>query len=106
MTTTNIYLDLKESFLEKNKDKMREEALKGDGEKGHLILSLSEEYAQDPIVKIEEIDEENNSITIRAEGEYGSVWLTAELTIDQLIWLIEVATKKLNKVKTVLEAVK
>jgi hypothetical protein len=103
---TSLYLDLDKSFLEKNRSKMEEEAEKSDGEKSHLVLELSDNQADVFTSKIEEIDDESNTITLVADGDFGSVWLTAELSIDQLIQLLEVATKKLNKVKTVLEAVK
>ncbi len=41
-----------------------------------------------------------------ADTELGSFWITAEMNVDQLIDLIEVATKKLNKAKTLLETIK
>ncbi len=57
-------------------------------------------------VKIEEIDADSNTITLVADTELGSFWITAEMSVDQLISLIEVATKKLNKAKTLLETIK
>ena len=52
------------------------------------------------------IDADSNTITLVADTELGSFWITAEMSIDQLISLIEVATKKLNKAKTLLETIK
>jgi hypothetical protein len=57
-------------------------------------------------IPIEEIDADSNTITVVAETELGDFWITVEMNIDQLISLIEVATKKLNKAKTLLESIK
>lgn len=100
----SIYLDITKKFLNDNKEKMEAEAIKSDGEKDHLTYSASEAEADIMEVKIDEID--NDTITIVANVEGLSIYLNLDLTTDDLIDLIEIATKKFNKVKTMLEAVK
>ena len=105
----NVYIDIDSVFLEKNRKKMNEEAKKEYGtedSKTRLVYTLSEAQADTVNVRIEDIDADNNTITIVADTELGSFWITAEMNVDQLIALIEVATKKLNKAKTLLETIK
>ena len=106
----SVFIDIDEEFLAKHKEQMKEAAIDhygiGTDGKTQLIYAISEEQADTVDTRIEEIDADSNTITVVAETELGDVWLTAELTIDQLISLIEVATKKLNKAKTLLETIK
>ena len=102
----SIYIDLEKKFLEDNKAEMEEEAKTADGETNHLTFSRSEATADLFNVEVVEIDDNNNTITLQGDWQGGFMSITAELSIDQLIGLIEIATKKLNKVKTVLEAAK
>ncbi len=96
-----LYLSLEEEFLNKNKEQMKGEAkaeLGNDGE-GKLL------YVPDPIaVRIEEIDD--TTISLVSEGKHGYICMSATLGTDEMIKLLEIATKKLNKLKTVIEAVK
>ncbi len=105
----SVFVDIDEMFLEKNKEKMEKEAIeqygKEDG-KSHFVYSLSEMSADTVNTRIEEINADSNTITLVADTELGSFWITAEMNVDQLIDLIEVATKKLNKAKTLLETIK
>ena len=98
------YLSLKKEFLDKNSKEAEAESISNMGEedgKGYLIFNFDESN-----VEIEEIDESKSQLSVRSTTDLGDIYLTVELTVDSLISLIEVATKKLNKVKTVLEAVK
>ena len=105
----NVFVDIDETFLAKHKEEMNLEAKKeygtDDGET-RLIYAISEAQADTVNVRIEEIDADSNTITLVADTELGSFWITAEMNVDQLIQLIEVATKKLNKAKTLLETIK
>ena len=105
----SVFIDIDEEFLAKNKEKMNEEAKKEygteDGE-SRFVYTISESQADTVNTRIEEIDADNNTITVVADTELGSFWITAEMNVDQLIALIEVATKKLNKAKTLLETIK
>ena len=105
----NVFVDIDGEFLAKHKGQMKEEAEKEygteDGET-RLIYAISEAQADTVNVRIEEIDADSNTITLVADTELGSFWITAEMNVDQLIDLIEVATKKLNKAKTLLETIK
>lgn len=106
---TNVFVDIDEAFFLKNERKMSEEAKKEYGAKDgefRRIYAVSKGQSDALNVNIEEIDAESNTITVSAETELGSFWITAEMNIDQLIQLIEVATKKLNKAKTLLETIK
>ena len=105
----NVFVDIDGEFLEKNKEKMKEEAKLNYGTedgKSRLIYAISDAQADNVNTRIEEIDADSNTITLVAETELGSFWITAEMNVDQLIDLIEVATKKLNKAKTLLETIK
>ena len=105
----SVYIDLGEEFLAKNKAKMEKEAIETYGTdegKSRLVYALSEKHADAVNTRIEEIDADSNTITVVAETELGDFWITVEMNIDQLISLIEVATKKLNKAKTLLESIK
>ena len=106
----SVFIDIDEEFLAKQKEQMKEAAIGhygiGTDGKTQLIYAISEEQADTVDTRIEEIDADNNTITVVAETELGSFWITAEMNVDQLIALIEVATKKLNKAKTLLETIK
>ena len=106
----SVFIDIDEEFLAKNKEQMKEAAIDhygtGTDGKTQLIYTISEEQADNVDTRIEEIDADSNTITVVAETELGSFWITAEMNVDQLISLIEVATKKLNKAKTLLETIK
>ena len=106
----SVFIDIDEEFLAKHKEQMKEAAIDhyGIGTDGEtqLIYAISEEQADTVDTRIEEIDADNNTITVVADTELGSFWITAEMNVDQLIALIEVATKKLNKAKTLLETIK
>ena len=105
----SVYLNIDSEFLERKRQEMEKAAKDDFGSedgKSRLVYAISEEQADAVNTRIEEIDADSNTITVVAETELGDVWLTAELTIDQLISLIEVATKKLNKAKTLLETIK
>ena len=105
----SVFVDIDGEFLEKNKEKMKENATEQygtDDDKSRLVYAISEAQADNVNVSIEEIDAESNTITLVADTELGSFWITAEMNVDQLIALIEVATKKLNKAKSLLETIK
>ena len=106
----SVFIDIDEEFLAKHKEQMKEAAIDhygtGTDGKTQLIYTISEEQADTVDTRIEEIDADNNTITVVADTELGSFWITAEMNVDQLIALIEVATKKLNKAKTLLETIK
>ena len=105
----NVFVDIDGEFLEKNKEKMKEEAKLNYGTndgKSRLVYAISDAQADNVNTRIEEIDADSNTITVVADTELGSFWITAEMSVDQLIQLIEVATKKLNKAKTLLETIK
>ena len=105
----NVFVDIDGEFLAKHKEEMKKEAEKQYGTedgKSQLIYAISEAQADTVNTRIEEIDADSNTITLVAETELGSFWITAEMNVDQLIDLIEVATKKLNKAKTLLETIK
>lgn len=106
----SVFIDIDEEFLAKHKEQMKEAAIDhygtGTDGKTQLIYTISEEQADTVDTRIEEIDADNNTITVVADTELGSFWITAEMNVDQLIDLIEVATKKLNKAKTLLETIK
>ena len=104
----SVFIDIDEEFIAKNKEKLKDAAIEtyGTDDKTRLVYTLSEAHADTVNVRIEEIDADNNTITVAADTEIGTFWLTAEMNVDQLIALIEVATKKLNKAKTLLETIK
>lgn len=99
-----IYIATTEKALFKAKKQMKEEAIKSYGEdevEDNLI------FAQDGILlKEEEVDVEEGTIAVSGNSELGFIRLDITLDTDITLKLIELATKKLNKFKTLLEAVK
>lgn len=98
-------------FLSLNKDEFTPDKIKeynkaaieeyGNDESGKGALLMQEEI----IGRVEEIEEDNINIVID-NSKYGYISCGVELTSQDLLELIEIAVKKLNKFKTVLEGLK
>jgi hypothetical protein len=97
------WLSFDKAFLDKNAEEAEKQSISDNGVdgKGTLVFNFDESN-----VSINEISESASTLTVVSDTALGSIWLTVALDVEDLISLIEVATKKLNKVKAVLEAVK
>ena len=99
-----VYLSLEKEFVDKNLEKWNKDAIEELGREGGKYSYL---YYDDEKAKIDEIDEEHNRILIACEtSKVGYISMEVELTAEDLLRLIEIAVKKLNKFKTILEGLK
>jgi hypothetical protein len=98
-----VYLNLDKNFVDKHLKEWNEEAIKAFGEEGKdMYLFNDEEDA-----RIEDIDEDAGELSVVCEtSKIGYISLNVKMTTDDLLSLIELAVKKLNKFKTILEGMK
>jgi hypothetical protein len=95
---------MNKEFVNKNLKNWNDEAISELGEEEGKDCYL---YMDSENARIEEIDEENGELHIACEtSKLGYISLDVELRADDLLDLIEIAVKKLNKFKTVLEGLK
>jgi hypothetical protein len=104
------YVNLSESYIEKNRKKAKEEAISNfgdeDGKDNLVFVDTEKDRAEnDALDHIEEIDEDG-SITITSESKLGYISIDIQLTDEDFITLIGIAVKRLNKFKNVLESLK
>jgi hypothetical protein len=99
----SVYLEIDKAFLDKNEEKGKKEAYAtyggDDGGKNKLLFP---ELAGD--FEIQEITDDGISVGCGTDAGY--VGFTIPLTTELQTQLIEMVVKKLNKFKTLLEAVK
>lgn len=98
-----VYLNLKkEEFTpEKIKEAEKQSMDELGDEEGKGYLRFDDDEA---IPTIEEITDEE--INVIVDGKFGYISLDLKLTADDLIALVELAVKKLNKYKTIIEGLK
>jgi hypothetical protein len=98
-----IYLNLDKNFVDKHLKEWNEEAIKEFGKEGKdMYLFNDEEDA-----RIEDIEEDAGKFNVVCEtSKIGYISLDVKMTTDDLLSLIELAVKKLNKFKTILEGMK
>ena len=95
------YLNLKKSILLKTMEEAHKRAKKelgSDATEDDLIWTLEEESSM-------EIDEDK-VIRLTCDAPLGYVSVDSELDIDSQIDIVELAVKRLNKFKTLLESLK
>jgi len=98
-----VYLNLDKEFIDKNLKKLNEDAISELGEVGKEIYF----YNDDTEGHIDEIGEEEGRLYIVADNsKIGYISLDIKLDTETLIDLLEMAVKKLNKFKTILEGLK
>ena len=98
-----VYLNINKDFFDKNKESMNKEAIEEMGDEGKDSYLFNDN--EDGV--IEEIDEEASTINIKCEtSQLGYISMDIKVDSEDLLSLIELAVKKLNKFKTVLEGLK
>ena len=97
-----IYINLKKDFLTRTKQSANKKAIDELGEEEGINSLL---YPELPAkVEIEEITE--HSLLLSVSSELGFFSIDVELGQEELIELISIAVKKLNKFKGILESLK
>jgi len=101
-----IYVAFDKEWFEKNKEKFSEKWKEEIAESEGYIIRTDEAGIADL-----DVDRDANEIYVMLEypsdsGEGITVAVRIPIDIDMMIDLIEIATKKLNKLKTVMEALK
>lgn len=96
-----VYLCLDKEFVNNNLKKWNEQAISTIGEDGKDDYL----FTDDEPVRISDITEDSISL-ICETSKIGYICLELKLDSDDLLSLIELAVKKLNKFKTVLEGLK
>jgi hypothetical protein len=97
-----VYLNIDKEFFEKNKNKAEKQSIEelGDEGKNNLIFDIINDE-----VNIEEIDD-TGKISISSKSDFGWVYTDVKLDNDDMLRLIELFVKKLNKFKSLLESIK
>jgi hypothetical protein len=98
-----MYANVKASFIEKEKAKAHQNAVGelGDEEgKDSLLWQELEDSVDDMSI------EDNGDIYFSWTNSLGSFGMTFKPSTDDFIKLLEIAVKKANKIKTLLEASK
>ena len=97
-----VYLNLNKQYLEKTKEKANKLAISemGDDCKDLLMWDLN-----DKEVVIDQI-EEDGTIDAHSDSDIGYVSFKVKLTDDDLIAIITIMNKRMNKFKNVLESLK
>lgn len=95
-----MYASIDSKFLEKNKEKALKDYKEETGEEDerYLFTNLDD--------RVESVIEETGKITIMVSNSLGYFSIEYNLDSEDLIRLFEVAVKKMNKVKTLLESLK
>ena len=94
-----VYLNLDKEFLEKNEKDMEQLAIDENGEDAKGNLRFDEDIYGD-------IDIEGNIVSISVSTKAGFIDVDARLDEDDYIKLIENITKKMNKLKNIMESLK
>jgi len=92
-----VYVNINKEFFEKHKKEYEDEA-KADG------VEDSYTYTDEIEGEVEEICDD--SISIKVDNDMGYISMDVKLTVEDWVSLVELAVKKLNKFKTVLEGLK
>lgn len=97
-----ITLNLSKDYLERTKEKAAERALKEFGEE-----AKDELYYPSLDAKFDELGIDGNGrVSISADTEVGYISVELQPTATDLLPLIELSVKRLNRFKTVLESLK
>ena len=99
-----VHISMDKEFVDKNLEEWNERAKEEYGEEGGKDTYL---YEDEEVGYIDEIDENGKWLKVVCEtSKLGYISMMIDLDIDDLIRLIEIAVKKLNKFKTILEGLK
>ena len=96
-----VYLNIDSEYFEKNKDKFLKTAKEEFGDEN----SKSYLYIDEIEGQISEIEDNKIFITIE-NSPIGYISMDVSISTDDLVKLLEIAVKKMNKYKTVLESLK
>lgn len=96
-----MYINIDEKFFEENKEKAREESIANIGDEGKENLIFDTEKDN-----IDHIEVDNDMLTIGINTELG--YFSLDIPIDSFLieTIIGEVIKRMNKFKTMLEALK
>ena len=97
-----VWLNINKKYFDENKEKFNKEAISEYGEeegRENYLINIDIDTTT-----IEEINE--NIITVCNKNEFGIIYIDIKLEEDDIIDLIKVITKKMNKIKAFLETLK
>lgn len=98
-----VYMNLeKKEFSKEKLDQANKESISEIGDEGNELIRFNDEKDKTHIEDIEE----DGTIQIVSESKYGYISIDVRLTDDDLIDLIGLVTKRLNKFKSVIESLK
>lgn len=95
-----VYLSLNKSYIERTMQEANKRAIKNDPDDKDSLLWF---FDKEPEI---EIDESENSLRLVLDDVVGYINVDAKLDINAQIKLVELAAKRLNKFKTMLESLK
>ena len=99
------YINIDRKVLKKKEEEANKKAISEMGdEEGKDSLMFDSENIKEDGCYVSDINGENISITLESDIVY--VDLTATLSDEHIIKIVELATKKLNRLKTVMEGLK
>jgi len=96
-----MHVWLKEEFINKTRVKALEKAIEQDTESEHQLL-----YEEVPNEEIMEFEITETGISIGISNDLGYFNVEVPLDLDDFIQLLEIGTKKFNKLKAVFEGLK
>lgn len=96
------YINIDGKFFDSTREKARKDEIASSGEEDSDSL-LWEDLKEE--TRIEEINEDG-SINLVYNSDLGYISLVAYLDDDDLVRLVNIAIKKMNKLKSVLESLK
>ena len=110
MAKRTVYLVIKEPAFNKTKAKAREEAIatNDDYEKEGALVWEDLVLTNNDEDKDYEIDEDSNSLRVWGDLNDGLGFMSVDIPLDfdMVTDIIQMYVKKINKVRTVLEAIK
>lgn len=95
-----VYLSLNKSYIERTMQEANKRAIKNHPDDTD---SLMWHFDKEPEI---EIDESENILRLIFDGPIGYINVDVVLDIDAQIKLVEIAAKRLNKFKSLLESLK
>ena len=112
MADEYIWLRLDEKYLKEHTESARALSIEENGDedgKDDLRFGFDNGTKEGGIIssiEIEEIDSETGTVVMTADTPLGYISMNAKLDMDDLIRLMEIAVKRVNKFKTILEGMK
>lgn len=95
-----VYMWINKNYFEKNKQAALEKCIEETGEKENP------DYVFDLKENSQDVGIEENKLTVDVSSDVGTVFIEIPLTIELLSQILEYTSKRINKIKALLEAAK